>query len=216
MQQSKFMGQLMALARMANRDMAPEAFELFEALVLEPYGEDAARRALSEFVRGAARGFPMPGELIALIEGPQITPKQIASEAAGAILGAIARRGYTWTDTFRYDGFTTFEEAVRAELGEMAIGVLNICGGWQRFCQQFDEGVNSNVRAQLRDLLEVQTIRAQRNERLALAPARQQGDAIGEFIGQQKALRAKSAKIADHRSVIEPMDARVRDEDLPF
>jgi hypothetical protein len=200
MEPSRFMTMLRSLARMQNRDMTPEAFELFEFVVLEPYGEELAQRALQSFVRGTARGFPMPGELVALIEGPKLQPKQIASETATRMLGTISRRGYTWTDTYRYDGHETFEHAVRAEIGEEAIPVLNMCGGWQAFCQQFDEGTNGNARAQLRDLLETQIVRQNAEQlRASLNPPRNaKADELGEYIAKQKALNA-----AKERSTVE-------------
>lgn len=202
---SSFMSSLRALARMTNRDLSPEAFELFEALVLEPHGETVAMGALTQYTRSSARGFPMPGELLEIIDGPAITPKQIANETAARMLGLISRRGHTWTDTFRYDGHETFEDAVRAEIGEEAIGVLNMCGGWQRFCRQFDEGENGNARPQLRDLLEAQIIRGIRaNARLSLNPPPPKGhDAITEFVAKQKALNAKPATSANR---IETLD----------
>lgn len=217
MQASKFMAHLRGLARMQGRDMTPEAFELFEFIVLEPYGEERAQQALQKFVCGTARGFPMPGELVALLEGPGLQPKQIAGETATRMLGMISRRGYTWTDTYRYDGHPTFDDAVRAELGAEAVPVLDMCGGWQRFCAQFDEGVNGNARAQLRDLLETQLVRAQvAQHRASLDPPRGNVGALVERV-------AAKLGAAMERPAVGPEDVRspevvpvVQDRDVPF
>jgi hypothetical protein len=208
---SKFMAHLRGLARMQGRDMTPEAFELFEFVVLEPYGEERAQQALQKFVRGTARGFPMPGELVALLEGPRLQPKQLAGETATRMLGMISRRGYTWTDTYRYDGHPTFDDAVRAELGEEAIPVLTMCGGWQRFCAQFDEGMNGNARAQLRDLLETQLVRTQIvQHRASLEAPRGQALALVEHVAGNLAMPAERPKVR-------PEDApAARDADVPF
>lgn len=189
----KFMKSLRALARVTNRDLAPEVFELFEALVLSEHGEENAMYALTEYVRGNSRGFPMPGELLTILKGPQLSTKQIASETADRMLGMIPRRGYTWCDTYKYDGYECFEDAIVAEIGEEAIPIINRNGGWAMFCQQFDEGVNGNARAQLRDLVEVQLIRKDQNAaRARLEPPRTKPlDEVGEYIAKQKLLRAK-------------------------
>ncbi len=218
MSQAELVKDLGKVAKLTGRDIGADALVFFAEVIAEAIPVDQARAALRKWAMSQSR-FPTPGDLIGMVQGPQLQPKQMAAETTTRMLGMISRRGYTWTDTFRYDGHETFEDAVRAELGNEAIGVLNMCGGWQRFCQQFDEGVNGNVRAQLRDLLETQIVRTQMQQhRASLDPPRGKTDEIGEFIAKHKALRA-----AREKPVIKPMPADLRDavpvindEDLPF
>lgn len=153
--QTRFERQLRGLARVANRDMTPEAYELYDLLVLEPYGDAAASAALLGWVRQNQRGtFPTPGELLAVL-APQASPKALASELATKLLGVIARRGWTWAQTFRYDGHATFHDALVNELGEPVAAFVERTGGWGEVCRQFG-GTDSPaaLRAQLRDSLE--------------------------------------------------------------
>lgn len=210
MRDSKFLANLRALARMTNRELPPEAFELFASLVLEPYGEEVSQAALVQFVRGTARGFPMPGELVALIEGPKLSPKQIAGDVAARMLGMISRRGYAWTDTYRYDGHESFDAAVRTELGEEAIAVLDLCGGWRSFCQQFDEGVNGNARPQLRDLVEAQIVRGQMQAHHARLGQSRDKPLLAVVDSARKELRAQNAE----RESVDPGAARAEIEKL--
>lgn len=153
--QTKFERQLRGLARAANREMLPETYELYDLLVLEPFGDDAASTALLAWVRQNQRAlFPTPGELLAILQ-PEASPKSQASELAAKVLAMIARRGYTWVDTFRYDGHATFRDALEKELGGPAAAFVERLGGWGEVCRQFG-GTESPaaLRAQLRDSLE--------------------------------------------------------------
>ena len=155
MQTSKFERQLRGLARAANRELIPETFELYDLLVLEPFGDDAASTALLQWLRTNQRSsFPTPGELLAILQ-PEASPKSQASELAARVIGQIARRGYTWTQTFHYDGHTTFREALEKELGGPVAAFVERLGGWHEVCRQFG-GTDSPaaLRAQLRDSLE--------------------------------------------------------------
>lgn len=153
--QSKFERQLRGLARAANRDMLAESYELYDLLVLEPHGDEVASAALLHWVRTNQRGtFPTPGELLAIIT-PQMTPRAEAAELASRLMGMIARRGYTWAQTFHYDGHATFEDAVKNELGGAALAFVARLGGWSEVCRQFGGNeAPSAIRAQLRDSLE--------------------------------------------------------------
>lgn len=155
MTDGKFIRQLRGLARSANRDMQPETFELYDLLVLEPFGDDAASAALLAWVRQNQRSsFPTPGELLAILQ-PEASPKSQASELAARVLAAIARRGWTWSQSFHYDGHATFHDALTNELGGPVATFVERLGGWGEVCRQFG-GTDSPaaLRAQLRDSLE--------------------------------------------------------------
>jgi hypothetical protein len=89
--------------------------------------------------------------------------------------------------------------------------VLTMCGGWQRFCAQFDEGMNGNARAQLRDLLETQLVRTQIvQHRASLEAPRGQALALVEHVAGNLAMPAERPKVR-------PEDApAARDADVPF
>ena len=151
----QFVRQLRGLARASHRDLNPEAYELYDLLVLEPFGDEAASAALLQWVRQNQRSsFPTPGELLAILQ-PEASPKSQASELASRIIGMIARRGYTWAQSFHYDGHATFQDAVEKELGGVALAFVQRMGGWGEVCRQFG-GTDSPaaLRAQLRDSLE--------------------------------------------------------------
>lgn len=153
--QAKFERQLRGLARAANRDMLPESYELYDLLVLEPFGDEAASAALLAWISQNQRStFPTPGELIAILK-PQASPKALSAELASRVLAAIARRGITWPQTFHYDGHATLRDAIKSELGGVVLAFVDRMGGWNEVCRQF--GGNDSIatlRAQLRDGLE--------------------------------------------------------------
>lgn len=155
MQTTKFERQLRGLARAANRDMLPESYELYDVLVLEPFGDEAASAALLAWVRQNQRSvFPTPGELIAILN-PQASPKAISAELASRVLAAIARRGSNWAQTFHYDGHATLRDAIKNELGGAILAFVDRIGSWSEVCRQF--GGNDSIatlRAQLRESLE--------------------------------------------------------------
>ena len=153
--QSQFERQLRGLARAANREMLPESYELYDLLVLEPFGDVAASAALLSWVRQNQRSmFPTPGELLAILN-PQASPKAISAELASRVLATIARRGSNWTQTFHYDGNATLRDAIEMELGGAVLAFVDRVGSWGEVCRQF--GGNDSIatlRAQLRDGLE--------------------------------------------------------------
>lgn len=209
MSQADLVKDLGKVAKLVGRDINAEALVFFAEVVADAVPVDAARAALRKWAVSQSR-FPTPSDIIGLVRGPELQPKQIAAETTTRMLGMISRRGYTWTDTYRYDGHETFEDAVRAEIGEEAIAVLNMCGGWQRFCQQFDEGTNGNVRAQLRDLLETQILRVKISQhRASLDPPRAGAkNQLNEYGARQKELQAKQ-----ERPIVETEPVRVADKE---
>lgn len=153
--QTKFERQLRGLARAANREMLPESYELYDVLVLEPHGDEAASAALLAWVRTNQRAsFPTPGELLAILQ-PESSPRAEAAELASRIIAAIGRKGYTWGTTYHYDGHKTFQDALKNELGGAALAFCERMGGWHEVCRQFgSDGSIASLRAQLRDALE--------------------------------------------------------------
>jgi hypothetical protein len=151
----QFVRQLRGLARASHRDLNPEAYELYDVLVLEPHGDDASSAALLQWVRQNQRSlFPTPGELLAILQ-PEASPKSQASELAARVLAAIARRGWTWSQSFHYDGHATFRDALVSELGEPVAAFVERLGGWGEVCRQFGgNDAPAALRAQLRDSLE--------------------------------------------------------------
>lgn len=150
---AEFLRKLKGLAQLSGRDLGPEAFELYDRLIAEPYGDNRASGALLEWIKTKGRGFPTPAEIITILEPTTIDEKQQADDLAAKLMGAIARKGYVWASCTNYAPRANFEDDFKHHLGELAWAVVTRVGGWKSFCEQFDQGVNHNARPQLRDLV---------------------------------------------------------------
>jgi hypothetical protein len=103
---------------------------------------------------------------------PQSEVRDDAAELTTRMRAAIARRGYTWESTYRYDGYDSISEAIRAELGEPALFVVERAGGWRRFCEEWGGDVgDTSARAQLRGLCEVALKQTSANHAKRIDPA---------------------------------------------
>jgi hypothetical protein len=149
---SDFLTDLGRVAKLTGRgDMTPDALAYFVGIVLEQVPEPQACAALRKWSISQAR-FPTPADVLKLALGEPATARDEATEVASAILKAISRRGYVWSDTYRYDGHASFDAALMAECGEAALLVVQRCGTWRRLCEEF--GADEHARARLRDLAE--------------------------------------------------------------
>ena len=156
--------------------------KIFSESILEPYGEDAAMMALRKWQVDptSRRDWPTIKDLL-LILSPPISTRDEANELAGKMLVAIGRRGQNWGrhKTYRYDGHADFKTAMLAEFGETGEAVVRREGGWERFCDAFDSGLNPNARPQLRDLCEANVKRFVIEEtrlQIAASQTKQLGD----------------------------------------
>jgi hypothetical protein len=100
-----------------------------------------------------AKTYPLPADIRDLVT-PSVDDRNIALDLAKRISGAISRRGWTWPSNFHYEGFASFEEAVIAELGELAWVVICRRGGWQKIHDEYFEVDTGIFTAQLRDHIE--------------------------------------------------------------
>lgn len=151
----KFATRVMAMAVTTGRELTAEAIEFYLEIVFSKLTPEIALRALNEWATSAkGNRFPAPGELIALVVPDE---RDEANETATKMLSAIRRKGYVWSSTYRYDGYADFASALLEEFGSKGAGIVDRCGGWEAFCQQFDDQANGNARPQLRDMLTSQT-----------------------------------------------------------
>lgn len=197
MSSDRFMRTLRGLARAAGRELSSEVFELYDDLVVRPHGDAAAYVALRSWIENANKqGLPTVGDLLEYLR-PKVAERQQGAELASKMIAHIARRGYTWVQTFQYDGHATFEDAIRAELGDAAVEIVSRCGGWQRFCREFDTGLNTNARPQLRELCEVSVNRA-KVQRVAIEASKLDStkalDPVTEHLRERKLIEARIAE----------------------
>jgi hypothetical protein len=164
-----------AFAKITGRELSAEALTFYADVLLDELDPDEALAALRKWA-ASPRGdrFPSAGQLIGIAH-PEVEERDEANEAANKLLGLISRKGYTWSSTYRYDGHATLEAAINTEAGPGAWGVVEQCGGWPEFCRQFDQGLNSNARPQLRDLLESRSKIAQRSDAKLLGQRQSNG-----------------------------------------
>lgn len=121
------------------------------AKVLEGTNIEDLKYAVAEIMADPnIKFYPLPAVILSKAN-PKSDPKMAATDLAKKIISALVKRGYTWTDTYHYDGHASFQAAVTFELGEIAWGVIQRRGGWQRVHDEFYEGSESTFTAQLRD-----------------------------------------------------------------
>ena len=121
------------------------------------YPADAIVEAYAVYRRsGKNRVFPLPAQIIELLEGGNA--KQNANALVVNLIAAVKRHDYTWPMQLNKSAYQTgsFEGDFKAELGVDAWNVVQMHGGWQRFCESYwnSAGNETTFKAQLRDLLE--------------------------------------------------------------
>jgi hypothetical protein len=143
----------LTLASMYGRDIPRPALKLMlDAIADLP--APAILKALEDWARSSkSKTHPLPAEIRDVVT-PVIDDRSIATDLSKRISGAISRRGWTWPSTCQYDGHANFEEAVKAELGELAWEVIRRCGGWQRIHDDYFDVDAGVFTAQLRDHIE--------------------------------------------------------------
>jgi hypothetical protein len=142
-----------SMARVFDKAIEGETIAFFAKVLLGRLTADEACEAIAVWCARHPR-WPAPAQLIELVY-PQTEARDGAAELAMRLRATIARRGYTWEQTCRYDGHASIEAAIEAEVGLDALAVVRRCGGWAAFCREWggDEGDTSS-RAQLRGLCE--------------------------------------------------------------
>lgn len=148
---SDVIDRLSKLAQLNSKQLDPDTIVFFSDILHGQLTSDEACKAIAQWAATQTR-WPAPADLIQLIK-PKATQRDEASALAQGLIALIGRRGYTWEHTYKYDGYSSVDEAVQAELGDTAIAVVRRCGGWAAFCRQYggEEG-DGTLRAQLRDL----------------------------------------------------------------
>lgn len=137
------------LAKLYGQEKSADTVVFFVDVLLRRLSPDEACEAISRWAEKETR-FPAPAALIQLIK-PSPDANDEATEMSMRLSTLIARRGYTWESTYRYDGYASIDEAITAEAGPLALDVVRRCGGWAAFCREWgkEEG-NTAARAQLR------------------------------------------------------------------
>lgn len=141
------------LAKLYRNDIGSDTLVFYAEILLGKLTPDEACEAIHRWAARETR-WPSPAHLIELVK-PKQEPRDEAADLSQALLTLIARKGYVWESTCRYDGYSSAEEGVECELGEVAADVVRRCGGWASFCKEWGGEVGSGTtRAQLRGLCE--------------------------------------------------------------
>jgi hypothetical protein len=78
----------------------------------------------------------------------------VAADIAAGITAAIVKKGYTWEWEGGYVPHKTFVDALRAELGDVAVEVVRRSGGWKILHDNYWEMDAGIFKAQLRGQIE--------------------------------------------------------------
>lgn len=142
------------MARVYDKAIEGETIAFYAKILLGRLTADESCSAIAKWCATQQR-WPAPAHIIEVIY-PQSEVRDYATELATRLRTAIARRGYTWESTYRYDGWASLNEAIQNELGDEALSVVERSGGWQAFCREWGGDVgDTSARAQLRGLCEV-------------------------------------------------------------
>lgn len=142
-------GALTSLAKLYDRQLEARTIVFYSDVILGKLTPDEACQAVSKWAERETK-FPPPVGLIEIIK-PKIQTIDAATELSMRLSNLIARRGYTWDSTCRYDGYANVNDAVVGEAGHDAAEVVRRCGGWVAFCKEWGgESGNTAARAQLR------------------------------------------------------------------
>ena len=142
------------MARVYDKAIEGETIAFFAKIILSKLTADQACESIAKWCATQQR-WPAPAHIIEVVF-PQSEVRDEAAELSTRLRTAIARRGYTWESTYRYDGYESVTEAIVAELGDAALEVVERSGGWRRFCEEWGGDVgDTSARAQLRGLCEV-------------------------------------------------------------
>lgn len=139
------------LARLYAKELDADTITFIAEVLLGSLTADQACRAIAQWAAKETR-WPAPAQLIELTH-PKADARDEAAELANRLRTAIARHGYVWESTYRYDGHASIDAAIEAELGPQALAVVQRSGGWARFCKEWggDTG-DTSARAQLREM----------------------------------------------------------------
>lgn len=144
----------LALAMMYGKELGGASLSLMLDAISD-LPPDAVIRELQQWPKlSKSRTYPLPVEIREKLQ-PVSNPKSDALGIAKRIETAIKTRGYTWIDTYRYDGYASFDDAVLTELGIAAVKLIEERGGWLMLHDEYFESGNPTAfTAQLRDQLE--------------------------------------------------------------
>ena len=168
------------MARLYDRQqLDAETIAFYAQVLLRRLTAEQACDAIAKWAETETR-WPSPGSIIALVY-PKAEARDEAADLALRLSVLIARKGYTWESTYRYDGYDSIDEAILIELGDDALALVHRHGGWAAFCREWGgEDGDTSARAQLRGLCEATLKHA--GQRPALGPAKQRTQGL-EHIG---------------------------------
>jgi hypothetical protein len=154
---------LIALSAYYQRPLTDAAI----TMMVEDFEDESwpeVEAAMREYRRDPKnRTFPLPAQILGVIRKP-LDSKHIAIDLAKQICAAIQSHGWNWTQgyasagrtVFHGGGYThaNFDDAVIAELGEVALEVIRRRGGWKYLHDEFFDSNEGTFVAQLRDHIE--------------------------------------------------------------
>lgn len=171
------------LARLYRNELDADTIEFYAEVLLRRMTPEQACDAIAKWAEAEPR-WPSPGQIISLVH-PKAEAKDEAAELAQRLRVAISRHGYTWESTHRYDGHASIDDAIRSELGDAALSLVQRCGGWSAFCREWGgEDGDTSARAQLRGLCEASLKNTAASPALALPAKRTPGiEHAGAILG---------------------------------
>ena len=146
---------LNSLAVQAREELTKHQIEFYDK-ALQAYGYEKVVVALEEILKDQRPGQHMPS--IAEIErhinkADEVSIKAEAMQVMALLNKYISYRGSSWEETFKYDGYTSFEKAFLDKCGPVAWEVVKAFGGWSTFVGSACEASSPETfRAQVRDM----------------------------------------------------------------
>lgn len=139
----RFIEALTGVAELAQMTLTPNIVNLY-ARAVEPYGYGAAADALIKLAVNCrpGYGFPTIKDVLTALDPTRhakLDSEGEASLVAGAIVGAVARKGYTCKP-----------DVLEGLIGTLGMEVVRISGGWQRICDELTPENTPTYKAQWR------------------------------------------------------------------
>lgn len=148
----EFHKQLNILAKICNFELDEQIIGIYDNALCS-YGYSRVAKALSDVVvtRKSRDQFPSVAEVKQLLD-KCVSSDTTAEDVVARILSAHSKHGYTWPDTYHYDGFKSFPSALMATCTDLGYEIITRLGGYSRLCWLMNNSDPGVVRAQLRRL----------------------------------------------------------------
>jgi hypothetical protein len=184
MSKKEIMKILIAMGEYFERSLTETQLSMYTS-DLEDLSPDQVMFAFAEYRRNPKNTrFPLPSAIRTILE-PESDDQTTAVDLAGKIATAIEQKGYVWAWDGGHRGYRTFGDAVIAELGSLALTVIERFGGWKSIHDAYFEMDRGMFNAVLRERISA-TIRLAKANRLnhrPMIPFQQERHVISERAG---------------------------------